>query len=89
MGLTTPCARLLPRGARAVPGPFDTACVEALAALEEKGSVAAPGFMKPEGIVIFHTAANLYFKKTLEKDEMPKQVAERQAAAASTYCQWT
>lgn len=39
--------------------------------LEElrNGSKAAPGFMKPEGIVIFHTQGNLMFKKTLEKDE--------------------
>lgn len=37
--------------------------------LTEEGSAAAPGFMKPEGIVIYHTAANLYFKKTLDKDE--------------------
>ena len=35
-------------------------------------SVAAPGFMKPEGVVVFHTAGNLGFKKTLEKDEVPK-----------------
>lgn len=38
------------------------------------GSVAAPGFLKPEGIVIFHTAANLSFKKTLENDESPKSL---------------
>lgn len=37
--------------------------------LREGGSVAAPGFMKPEGIIIFHVAANLLFKKTIEKDE--------------------
>lgn len=43
--------------------------------LAEEGSVAAPGFMKPEGIVIYHVAANLYFKKTLEKDEVPKAMA--------------
>lgn len=36
------------------------------------GSLAQPGFMKPEGIVIFHTAANQLFKKTLENDESPK-----------------
>lgn len=54
----------------------------ALTRLEKDGSVAAPGFMSPEGIVVFHTAANLYFKKTLHKDEMPKALAERQAAAA-------
>jgi len=32
------------------------------------GSVAAPGFMKPEGVVVYHTAARSYFKVTLEKD---------------------
>jgi len=28
--------------------------------------------MKPEGIVCFHVAAGMGFKKTIEKDEMPK-----------------
>jgi hypothetical protein len=37
-----------------------------------EGSVAAPGFMKPEGIVVFHTAANICFKKTIDKDDQPK-----------------
>jgi hypothetical protein len=41
----------------------------ALARLQQEGSVAAPGFMKPEGIVIFHAQANLLFKKTLERDD--------------------
>jgi hypothetical protein len=36
------------------------------------GSRAAPGFMQPEGIVVFHTAANVGFKKTIEKDDIPK-----------------
>lgn len=44
----------------------------AMKQLREFGSMAAPGFMKPEGIVVFHKAANLCFKKTLEKDESPK-----------------
>lgn len=26
----------------------------------------------PEGVIVFHSAANLCFKKTLEKDEEPK-----------------
>lgn len=38
------------------------------------GSVAAPGFAKPEGIIIFHTASRQLFKKTVEKDELPKGV---------------
>jgi hypothetical protein len=28
--------------------------------------------MNPEGIVIYHTAANICFKKTIENDETPK-----------------
>jgi hypothetical protein len=64
-------------------GEFDTAFVNgAITMLKAKGSVAAPGFMKPEGVVIFHTTANLCFKKTIEKDEMSKQQAERERATA-------
>jgi hypothetical protein len=44
--------------------------------LQVGGSVAAPGFMQPEGIVIFHSASGALFKKTLEKDESPKSIAE-------------
>jgi hypothetical protein len=40
--------------------------------LGKSGSHAAPGFMKPEGIMIYHTAANQYFKKTFEGDEYGK-----------------
>lgn len=36
------------------------------------GSVAVPGFMKPEGIVVFHSASGVAFKVTLENDEKPK-----------------
>lgn len=45
---------------------------ELISQLSTRGSVAAPGFMEPEGIVIFHTAASVMFKKTLERDEKPK-----------------
>lgn len=40
--------------------------------LRTLGSVAAPGFMNPEGIIIYHTASKTMFKKTLDKDETPK-----------------
>jgi len=54
-------------------GIFNTAeCVGRLLDLEYQGSYAAPGFMNPEGIVIYHTAARIYFKKTILKDEAPK-----------------
>jgi hypothetical protein len=32
------------------------------------GSAASPGFMKPEGVIAYHVAGNLFFKKTIEKD---------------------
>jgi hypothetical protein len=40
--------------------------------LREKGSQAAPGFMKPEGVVAFHTHSRTLFKVTLERDEEHK-----------------
>lgn len=50
-------------------GPFDTSdAFSTLRALEQNGSYAAPGFMNPEGIVVWHTAANIGFKKTLGND---------------------
>jgi len=44
----------------------------ALQALQSAGSFAAPGFLDPEGIVIFHTAGGYLFKKTIKDDEVPK-----------------
>lgn len=44
----------------------------ALNRLRTEGSLAAPGFMKPEGIVAFHTHARTLFKVTLERDEEHK-----------------
>jgi len=48
---------------------------EALTRLEFDGSVAAPGFMKPEGVIVYHVAAGIGFKKTIEKDHLPKALA--------------
>lgn len=54
-------------------GEFNTSAIEeALSHLISNGSVASPGFMNPEGIVIFHTAANVGFKKTIKNDDVPK-----------------
>ena len=56
-------------------GPFSQKIIDdCLTVLCIGGSVAAPGFMNPEGIVVYHTAAKIMFKKTLEKDEQPKGV---------------
>lgn len=52
---------------------FDTYAAEgALKLLSDHGSWASPGFMRPEGVVVFHIAGNVGFKKTLEKDHEPK-----------------
>lgn len=62
-------------------GPMDGLDVEGLIqSLRNEGSRAAEGFMRPEGLVVFHVAAGVGFKKTLDKDGLPKSVAYAQAA---------
>lgn len=54
-------------------GDMDSFCIHTV--MEElalSGSIASPGFMRPEGIVIFHTAGGYMFKKTFEKDSTGK-----------------
>jgi hypothetical protein len=46
--------------------------VKTMKDLQTFGSVASIGFMKPEGVVIFHTQSNYLFKKTFEKDQEGK-----------------
>lgn len=54
-------------------GLFETFSIMAvMAKLENEGSAASPGFMKPEGIVIYHKHSNTLFKKTFEGDERGK-----------------
>ena len=53
----------------------------ALRELRTHGSVAAPGFMNPEGVVVYHTAAKALFKATIENDQVPKQLAVVKEAA--------
>jgi hypothetical protein len=61
-------------------GAFSTEIVHwAKAFLREKGSLASPGFMRPEGVVVYHAAARTLFKSTLENDEVPKAVAAGKA----------
>ena len=58
---------------------FDTETIQNwLFWLSRFGSIASPGFMKPEGVVIYHTAGNLYFKKTIEGDDQPKSINQTQ-----------
>jgi hypothetical protein len=70
-----PKAILLPGCCHVVPvvavvETFDTPTILGIMdQLRVEGSWAAPGFMDPEGIVIYHTAAKQYFKKTFVGDE--------------------
>ena len=51
-------------------GMFLTQEIEAcLDRLRTFGSVAAPGFMRPEVVVVFHPQGNCGFKKTIVNDE--------------------
>lgn len=64
-------------GLRVVPtlysGPFsEDAIRETLLSLENNGSTAAPGYSKPEGIIVFHSASRNVYKVLLEQDEKPK-----------------
>jgi hypothetical protein len=71
-----PCCDLVPVLAEGLFTPLETGNIieNRMRRLITIGSQAAPGFMDPEGIVVFHTAANFAFKKTIKKDEVPKGV---------------
>lgn len=61
-------------------GPFDTDAIQhCLDLLAGSGSVAAPGFKDPEGIIIYHTASGHLFKKTIKGDEAPKTLLKNPA----------
>jgi hypothetical protein len=60
------CCHVVPVLAQGVA--FEAAYL-ALESLRQFGSSASPGFMKPEGVVAFHTQGNLMFKATIDKDE--------------------
>lgn len=54
-------------------GVFNTQLIEDyVMKLKQVGSLAVPGFMDPEGIVIYHSASGKMFKKTILNDEKPK-----------------
>lgn len=54
-------------------GPFDSRLIaDQIDELRTRGSRAAPGFMKPEGVIVWHVAAGQAFKVTCEKDEASK-----------------
>lgn len=49
-------------------GDFNTQTIsDVLADLKENGSVASPGFMNPEGVVVYHTASRSAYKSTFDE----------------------
>ncbi len=40
------------------------------------GSIAAPGYLNPEGVVVYHIAGNVAFKKTIRNDDGGKNKGE-------------
>jgi hypothetical protein len=57
-------------------GVFSTEVVNGVVdSLRACGSAASLGFMKPEGVIVWHDAARQMFKVTLDKDEAPKGLA--------------
>jgi hypothetical protein len=53
---------------------FDTARIsETLEKLRQAGSIAVPGFMRPEGVVVYHRAGDALFKATLDKNDGNKE----------------
>lgn len=69
-----PCCTVVPILYRGV---FDTNNIKTvLDDLQNYGSKASPGFMSPEGIIIFHKASGTMYKKTIENDDKPKGVNE-------------
>lgn len=67
---TPKCCHVVPLLNR---GEFTTdMAVRSIDFLNDFGSAAAPGFMKAEGIVVFHLRAGVGFKKTIIDDEKRK-----------------
>jgi hypothetical protein len=72
---------LIPKCCHVVPlmyaGEFGTGMVQLqLDRLIMEGSLAAPGYMNPEGIVVFHTHGKVLFKYTCNGDQHKSQVME-------------
>lgn len=64
------CCHVVPELYR---GPFSSGVVSRwVEYLKIAGSEAAPGYMKPEGVIVWHEAARVGFKVTCENDEKPK-----------------
>lgn len=69
---TPKCCEVVPVLSTPVTGESPEDYVEAL---RVNGSVAVPGFMNPEGIIVYHTASKQAYKVLLDNDDTPKGLA--------------
>jgi hypothetical protein len=69
---TPTCCHVVPVLAHGLPNLVD----DTLLQLRHGGSAASPGFMNPEGIIIWHTTSKQYYKVMLDNDETPKSKQE-------------
>lgn len=61
---------------------FNTTVIKAMVDdLRSAGSVAAPGFMRAEGVVVWHSRARQLFKVLVENDDTPKSLPLGSAGA--------
>ena len=76
--LVPPCCSVVPV---LYAGPFTEEAVHrAMEQLQNYGSAAAPGFMQPEGVVVWHEAARQLFKITLGGDGHKEAKPRKEAA---------
>lgn len=66
------CCHVIPVLWRGLTESLDARAV--MEVLRETGSVAAPGFLKPEGVVVFHSSSSGLFKMTLDKNDEHKGI---------------
>lgn len=66
------CCDVVPLIGYVTPDLIET-CINAL---RIGGSLAAPGYMRPEGVIIWHSQSKQYYKILLENDETPKSLQE-------------
>lgn len=67
------CCHVVPTLAH---GEAHIAIESAMRDLHRHGSLAAPGFPDPEGVVVYHTANGSLFKKTFDGDDVSKYALE-------------
>lgn len=75
------CCKVVPT-LRRISHPGLEAVENVLDDLRRDGSRAAPGYMNPEGVVIYHTASGQIYKMTCKDDDKPKSLVRAKRSPA-------